>query len=172
MIVPPRRSVTRFFIPLIDVLTLLFCIFLFMPIVKPAEEDQEMESASPGELERLLLEKKAAARQLQQIRAETVAALERRLAIRVLEIDEATGKLFFYDPARTAERRFEISAANVQELVKDERQKARGHELYFLFLYPRPAKGSPVFPLRRQKEAYERWFEGVAHGYEIPRYAP
>ena len=33
MIQMPRRSVTRFFIPLIDVLILLFCIFLLMPLV-------------------------------------------------------------------------------------------------------------------------------------------
>ena len=35
MITAPRRSVTRFFIPLIDVLILLFCIFLLMPLFKP-----------------------------------------------------------------------------------------------------------------------------------------
>src|SRR6516225_3918230 len=39
MIQMPRRSVTRFFIPLIDVLILLFCIFLLMPYVKPVEGD-------------------------------------------------------------------------------------------------------------------------------------
>ena len=37
MLTPPRRSVTRFFIPLIDVLILLFCIFLLMPYVSPTE---------------------------------------------------------------------------------------------------------------------------------------
>ena len=35
----PRRSVTRFFIPLIDVLTLLFCVFLVMPLAKGTGED-------------------------------------------------------------------------------------------------------------------------------------
>ena len=34
MIHMPHRSVTRFFVPLIDVLLLLFCIFLLMPYVK------------------------------------------------------------------------------------------------------------------------------------------
>ncbi|MEN9673721.1 MAG: hypothetical protein RL553_1986, partial [Planctomycetota bacterium] len=33
MIQLPKRSVTRFFIPLIDVLILLFCVFLFLPMV-------------------------------------------------------------------------------------------------------------------------------------------
>ena len=40
MIQLPRRSVTRFFIPLIDVLTLLFCIFLLMPLIKATGETQ------------------------------------------------------------------------------------------------------------------------------------
>ena len=39
----PHRSVTRFFIPLIDVLILLFCIFLLMPYVKLVEGE-------PGDL--------------------------------------------------------------------------------------------------------------------------
>ena len=34
MIQMPRRSVTRFFIPLIDVMILLFCIFLLLPVFK------------------------------------------------------------------------------------------------------------------------------------------
>ena len=46
MIEFPRRSVTRFFIPLIDVLTLLFCIFLLMPLVKAKAEADEEESAA------------------------------------------------------------------------------------------------------------------------------
>ena len=35
----PERSVTRFFIPLIDVLLLLFCIYLLLPIARsPADQ--------------------------------------------------------------------------------------------------------------------------------------
>ena len=37
----PRRSVTRFFIPLIDVLILMFCIFLLMPFVKATSEGSD-----------------------------------------------------------------------------------------------------------------------------------
>src|ERR1017187_4625818 len=43
MIQMPRRSVTRFFIPLIDVLILLFCIFLLMDINNEAEVDKQTE---------------------------------------------------------------------------------------------------------------------------------
>ena len=46
MIHMPHRSVTRFFIPLIDVLLLLFGIFLLMPIASESElEGHRQESA-------------------------------------------------------------------------------------------------------------------------------
>src|SRR5438874_10975682 len=44
MIHMPRRSVTRFFIPLIDVLLLLFGIFLLMPIASETELDEQREA--------------------------------------------------------------------------------------------------------------------------------
>src|SRR5262249_8434506 len=43
MVAMPHRSVTRFFIPLIDVLLLLFGIFLLMPIAKEGELEDERE---------------------------------------------------------------------------------------------------------------------------------
>src|SRR4051812_43336313 len=46
MIAMPRRSVTRFFIPLIDVLLLLFCVFLLMPMVNEEELDKKTQSAT------------------------------------------------------------------------------------------------------------------------------
>ena len=46
----PQRSVTRFFIPLIDVLTLLFCIYLLMPIIKPAGAEETADTgAAPAD---------------------------------------------------------------------------------------------------------------------------
>ena len=51
MIQLPQRSVTRFFIPLIDVLTLLFCIFLVMPLAQNNEEsltEQLREGSGTG----------------------------------------------------------------------------------------------------------------------------
>ena len=47
----PRRSVTRFFIPLIDVLTLLFCIFLMMPVVKKSSEAEASDAARSDQLD-------------------------------------------------------------------------------------------------------------------------
>src|SRR5215813_12391928 len=100
MIQLPRRSVTRFFIPLIDVLTLLFCIFLLMPSVG---EIQKPDSAPPGQppvpgdrhatigWTGLLQHEREEIGRLQR---EKIEMLQRRLALRVLEIDADTGKLY------------------------------------------------------------------------------
>ena len=47
MIRPPQRAVTRFFIPLIDVLILLFGIFLFLPFVSRPEGSTPDPDADP-----------------------------------------------------------------------------------------------------------------------------
>src|SRR5262245_3009071 len=50
MIRPPKRAVTRFFIPLIDVLILLFCIFLLMPYVEKGAVGGARLTAGEAEL--------------------------------------------------------------------------------------------------------------------------
>src|SRR5262245_13857629 len=113
MIQLPRRSVTRFFIPLIDVLLLLFCIFLLMPLVKGGSESpvEDTEDVSPQRLRKLQEELDRLRRQLrdtphelraelEKLRQEKIQILQEKLAIRVLEIDAASGKLYYRDPER------------------------------------------------------------------------
>ena len=184
MIELPKRSVTRFFIPLIDVLILLFCIYLIMPIIKgPAESTAEAsgdEAAPPSEPEkqelrrlrrevRELQQKSALTetdrRELKHLKEEKGQPLERRLAIRVLEIDSASGKLFYYDPERA-----EIpDEAVARATIARHKREAAGRELYYLFLFPRRVTG---YPLERQVEQYQRWFSDVAHGFDNPKGAP
>jgi len=175
MIQLPRRSVTRFFIPLIDVLLLLFCIFLLMPLVKGSGETvaDDADAVRPErvrkleeELERLrrqLRETPADARaELEKLRKEGIQTLQERLAPRVLEIDAASGRLYYRDPDRV-----EISSqAKAAELIAQDQETARRSNVlvYYLILYPRdPA--SP-YPLREQRERYERWLAEVAHGWD------
>jgi hypothetical protein len=173
MIQLPRRSVTRFFIPLIDVLTLLFCIFLVLPLAK----DPSDTSADVAALEERLRQKEEEAEQLRQarrdlpselsdeiekLRQERGKALQKRLAVRVLEIDSDTGKLYYRDPQRIVLP----DEAAAHALVENDRKALGQKELYYLILYPRgPAS---TFPTQGQRESYDRWFAGVALGYDIP----
>jgi hypothetical protein len=176
MIQFPKRSVTRFFVPLIDVLTLLFCIFLLMPMVKPSSEAAGINQlaslevqllATQEELEKQRKEGGATEdlqKELKRLRDEKIKTLQQRLQVRVLEIDPATGKLYYNAPERLEIR----SEADARELIeKDQRsQGSDRRELYYLVLFPRdPA--SP-YPLRGQREQYDRWFAEVAHGWDIP----
>lgn len=173
MIQLPQRSVTRFFIPLIDVLTLLFCIFLVLPLAKGPDDHSEEVAA----LEERLRERESEVERLRQagrelpnelrdeiekLRQEKVKALQKRLSVRVLEIDPETGKLYYRDPER-----IQIpDEASAHALIESDRRKLGQRELYYLILYPRnPAS---TYPTRGQRESFDRWFQGVALGYDIP----
>lgn len=173
MITPPRRSVTRFFIPLIDVLILLFGIFLLMPFVSaPAESEDETaaksKSAAPAplptdvqELQRRLTE---AERRLERLQRER-ATLADRLSVRVIEIDPSDGTLHYYDPDRQELR----TAAEAQRLIDRQRRIAGAKEPFFLILYPRRTESfiSP-YPTRDQLAAYRQWFREVPFGFDNP----
>ena len=180
MIEMPRRSVTRFFIPLIDVLTLLFCIFLLLPLAKaPGGQTAEDLRRLEEERQRLQQQLDAARRkgeelprevqeQLERLRQQQAKALQERLAVRVLEIDGRTGKLYYLDPERV-EIRDEGDAHALVE--RDRRERGLGgRELYYLILYPRDRGSS--YPTRGQQAQYDRWFQGVAHGYDVPGAGP
>ncbi len=175
MIQFPQRSVTRFFIPLIDVLTLLFAIFLLLPLVQSTDSttnERSFDEERLRELQRQLEQAKGAGGQLteslrqeiERLQKEKGKALQERLVVRVLEIDPNTGRLFYRDPER-----IEIAnQADARSLIeRDRREHGVGQrELYYLILYPRDPT-SP-YPTRDQREHYDRWFEGVALGYDIP----
>jgi hypothetical protein len=167
---PPKRSVTRFFVPMIDVLTLLFCIFLLMPFVKSAGTEgspepspgTEVASADPANLSARLKETE---KELERLRKEK-GEIASRLEVRTLEIDKDTGELLYYDP-QPVKIQSKDEAAGLIERHRDEARKA-GRELYYLFLYPRDAESAGL-PRRSQEEAYKQWFQGVPYGIDNPR---
>jgi hypothetical protein len=178
MIQMPQRSVTRFFIPMIDVLTLLFCIYLLMPMVGSSgdgesdvdrlERDQKLRDLQAQLARKGMTDDEAVrARLLEDIdrlRREKAQQLQTRLSVRVLEIDPETGKLYYRDPDRVELR----EQADAQKLIERDRsqQGVAKRELYYLILYPRERSSDK--PTREQRERYDRWFVGVALGYDIP----
>src|SRR5581483_12214713 len=114
MIQLPRRSVTRFFIPLIDVLTLLFCIFLVMPLAQSNEESLTEElRQKEAELERLHnqgADTRVLQEELDQLRKQLRLA-DRFPPTRVLEIEPETGQLFYRNPQRVNIRNLDDAQA-------------------------------------------------------------
>lgn len=168
MIQMPRRSVTRFFIPMIDVLILLFCIFLLMPFVKtfgdPAEEGMVQAAGPSTAVQDLSGTVEALRREIERLQRERNESL-RNLLVKPLEIDRDTGRLFFYAGGERLEIRHQEDA---QRLIDQHRRQARlggGQDLYYLFLYPRSLSG---FPTEGQIREYRRWFQDVAHGFDNP----
>lgn len=174
MVQMPRKSVTRFFIPMIDVLTLLFCIYLLMPMVRNPGQSEEERSLleeklrqREAELNRLRTQGQdvptALKEEIERLRREKIQALQNRLAVRVLEIDGDTGKLYLRDDKRVEVK--DQSEANELIEADRKRQGVTRKELYYMILYPRVPTGRPS---EDQRKMYDRWFEGVALGYDIP----
>jgi hypothetical protein len=168
VITPPRRSVTRFFIPMIDVLILLVCIFLLMPFVsKPDEAPPSAATTEPpksvAEMEAQLA---AAKRKVAELVKDRPNAADQYL-VKVLEIDKATGRLFQFDPDSSPPRQEVKDQADAQRLVDRQRAAAAGKhkDVFLLILYPRELTG---YPLQKQVDAYRRWFKDVPHGFDNP----
>lgn len=188
----PHRSVTRFFVPLIDVLILLFCIFLLLDYnsetnYEKQSIDVENQSAQARITEDALtsrtkeiqrLEKK-----LEDLREQNPEAaglideIERlrkeldklkslrpqdRITFRIIDIDAKDGTISYYD-GKKAEPLPDAAAARA--LIARHKKQAAGKELYYHFLYPRPRK---VFPLVGQEEDYAEWFMGKGVANSLP----
>ena len=182
MIHLPRKSVTRFFIPLIDVLILLFCIFLLMPFVSgpdtpepgPNTKDKKPEDPLPNDAETLQKMLKEERIKVARMEKEKLAKLTDRLAVRVLEIDPANGTLFYYDPARE-EVKTDADAERLIRKQKDAANMGGGvKDVFFLILYPRRIPGRPLspYPTGTQEEQIKRWFKDVPFGFDIPALTP
>jgi hypothetical protein len=166
MLEMPRRSVTRFFIPLIDVLTLLFCVFLMMPLAKPGDgtgpaTPEETVRRLRVKLDRQKRQSDDALRHLQaeldQARQQQIQNLQKELWVRLLEIDRR-GNVYYYDPDRV-----QISSVEqARRLVDRDRREQPGRKLYYMILSPPDG----TYPTVGQQNEFEtRWFKGVTLGY-------
>jgi hypothetical protein len=193
MIQMPRRSVTRFFIPLIDVMILLFCIFLLMPIFEEArkEEDEDRQAFASVALRRdlevarlskqlkdaqdkiALLRRVPTAQaweELERLRKEKATALQDRFAIFEIGIDGKTGELFYYEPAAADTKNVLRSREQARKLIDRQNEEARGREVYFLFRLPR---GENKFPTPKDINKINKdWFSSVRHGFDSPAGLP
>ncbi len=183
MIQMPKRSVTRFFIPLIDVLMLLFVIFLLMPLANEEDLKKSQESSRNltedvdslerelqlmreqlqkyRDLEPKLKDLQQMQEELERLRQAAKKNLQERAAFQVIDVDGKTGTIYFYDPARADMPRVPLdNEPAVADLIARHKKEHPGRDLYYFFLYPRPETG---FPTLAQERTYQRWFRGVAN---------
>ena len=170
MIRHPRRSVTRFFIPLIDVLILLFAIFLLMPFVSgppsaepaPDSKVQTPDKPLPTDVKTLQEELAEARLLVARLERERQLRITDRLAVRVLEIDPADGTLFYYDPNREEIRNDADALRFIQKSIAAASSGGVVKDVYFLIRYPRNSN----YPSKPQLKQFEQWFKDRPHGYD------
>jgi hypothetical protein len=149
MIRMPQRSVTRFFIPLLDVMVLLLSMFMLMPIVQKAGEmeagvtkptAEELELANKqlaDEINRLnkeVRQLKTKVRpeeevrkmeeELKRLRKERIKLLQQRLMVKTLEMDPKNRALIFYEGGLAATPRVIDSKEKAAALIRKHRQEA------------------------------------------------
>jgi hypothetical protein len=177
MLRPPKRAVTRFFIPLIDVLILLFCIFLLMPYVEKgaiggarltAGEAQKLKERIQ-ELERKL-ELAEKTRETPEDLKQQIASLKKklqanpadRLVVKYVYVDEIDGTLFYWKRILdSAPLKIRLDQEKVRQMVADDRKPPfRQIEDKLLYHIVRPQSKSP-FPEKIQLREYVGWFAGL-----------
>lgn len=183
MITLPRRSVTRFFIPLIDVLILLFCAFLLMPLSTRSDADGEGEVRRKRLLEEASLRRDEERRQiedeirsLRQARLATAAGLSGRLAPIVLTIDGATGKLRRGQGDRAVVIDGDAKPGQVRAMVDGDRARLRevpgnqSAEPYYALQLP--VDPLSPYPTRDMRQKYLGWFQeaGAAADISLPAF--
>jgi hypothetical protein len=181
MIKPPHRSVTRFFVPMIDVLTLLFCMFLLMPIFREnetlsqqedsagknlSEQDTELQRRQKA-LQDLYLEQERAKGMLADLESKKHDALQRNLYFQVIDVNPKTGKLYYYDPQALNLPPREISSKDsARELILRHKKEAGERLLYYRFswTYDSTVNMDYARPNKEERDTYRLWFQGVDFG--------
>lgn len=173
MIRPPKRSVTRFFIPLIDVLILLFCIFLLLPFARPekhpVDDNEKLDIKSAlEEVDRKTRLVEVEKEKLAQARSATGKDLTGRISPILLRIDSRDGKLYREVAGEKVLLNPEENPGQIRKMVEKDRKNLKEsgfgrREPYYIFL---PEPGSP-FPTVAQRQKYLGWFAEVDAAADI-----
>jgi hypothetical protein len=197
MIRMPHRSVTRFFIPLIDVMILLFCIFLLMPVFKEAQRGGA-ETPSPTEeaadlrsdKDRLERERQRLGRQVTEMDQELrrLRAKQPDLAKELAELEKLRKEKIKTLQNRLVIRVLDIDPDTGKLYFYDptkideprleitgpatakgliEAHRREAGDRELYYLFVFPRRVTG-FPQQRQIREYERWFADVAHGFDSP----
>jgi hypothetical protein len=166
MLEMPRRSVTRFFIPLIDVLTLLFCVFLVMPLAKGTGDDPTQNSAEElkklqAELDRLhglgADQPEKIRKELEELRKAKMEVVKDRIVPHILEINNDDGELYIQEPDGPVK----IDKDKAQEMIREDRKKY-GDKTEILYVLQYPRQRPRKHPNFADMDKYKELFAGAA----------
>jgi hypothetical protein len=183
MIRMPRRNVTRFIIPLIDVLILLFCIFLLMEFNSASQADEESEKVAEvsadaevlastlerrtKELERFeeirpqLADLDKLLEEVERLRNARQKNMQQQAYVRLIDIDPKDGSISFFGETKAKQPTIKITdAKSARRLIEQHKEEAKGREVYYYFVYPRTRS---IYPLFGQEQEYREWFRGAAN---------
>jgi hypothetical protein len=169
----PERAVTRFLVPFIDVLILLFCIFLLLPFVSsPAESKTAADN--PADLEALREKLKKTEDELAVERkrvdnwVKNPAASAQRTAVWVIDVDGDTGELSYAAPDGPPGKRFYLTRETVTAYIELTRTRSRPQAVKYLFVCPRkPSR----FPDKATLDNIKAWFASESYTIDNP-FAP
>lgn len=174
MIQLPERAVTRFFVPLIDVLILLFCIFLLLPFVS-APADPKTAADAPADLDSLREKLKKTEDELavEKKRVDdwlkNPAASAQRTAVWVIDVDGDSGELSYAAPDGPPGKRFSLtSRETARQYIDLTGTRSRPQAVKYLFVCPRkPSR----FPDKQTLANITAWFAGESVTIDNP-FAP
>jgi hypothetical protein len=184
MIEAPKRSVTRFFIPLVDIMMLLFSMFLLLPILEVGGQ-AGAEKAAKNKAEDLTLALDTANKQIRQLSAEVAVlrkyadpamnlellrkeidelkkskgeALKKMLHVQVLRWDSKLNKWEYFDEKTPKAKPLVIkNKEDAEKLIKEHQHQAKimNKTLQYLQVFPMGGPG-PV-----ETRDIDNWFAGV-----------
>lgn len=170
MIQMPRRSITRYFIPLIDVLILLFCMFLLVQNVREAEDQKVISTLKAESPQHLKDELKRLKDELDELKKRQLALVQPQ-AIRVLEVEPGKGLLIFYEAGRPPRRILVKTEDEARRLIEREtvevpkQLKNPAARPHFLIMLPRV---DTAYPTQGQLDDYQKWFRGTSYSIARP----
>jgi hypothetical protein len=161
----PTRSITRFLLPLADVMALLFSLFLLLPHLQQhpgrltAPAIRAGSYWTPDEQERVREE-------LVRLHRLTQLPVNQRLSIVVLDIDGDTGDLLLQQGLQQVR----VTGTMVDDVIQKHLAAARSaeKELFYLLRVPQPGpEGTKPHPDLRDERRYREWFGKAKVDYRI-----
>jgi hypothetical protein len=160
----PSRNVTRFLLPLADVMALLFSLFLLLPHLEQQPGRLTAQAVQPGSFwtpdeQRDVREELSRLRRLVQLPA------NERLYLVALDIDGTTGNLLIPGGSKTDTL---ATQEDIDRLVEKHLGAAKAGEkelLYLLRLPPPDQFGALSY---RHLDRFSKWFSKWNVSYQIP----